>query len=222
MEERVYQGNIDPNALADYLVSTFNQNFNYVGYGNRYTTMAQKVGQGDHLLVQIARARAWSGRIRGSLGVSISRVPGGISVSSGQSNWLSDPGLAGTLIGAIFWPPLLIFPLIRGVSSFGFYQDVWNVIDTYCNQAGATLGSTTTMHGVYCNHCGAMNDEGVEICHNCDAPLHAPSAPPAYQPPPAPQPQSSPATVTCPNCGQQVHDGKFCSNCAAPLHPTPV
>jgi hypothetical protein len=58
MEERVYHGNIDPNALADYLVRSFNQDFSYTGwYGQRYSTMAQKVGQGNQILVQIARAR---------------------------------------------------------------------------------------------------------------------------------------------------------------------
>ncbi|GCE24344.1 zinc ribbon domain-containing protein [Dictyobacter kobayashii] len=208
MEERVYQGNIDPTGLADYLVNTFHQNYDYMGYSSRYTTMAQKVGQDDHLLVQIARARAWSGRIRSSLGVSISRVPGGVSVSIGQSNWFDDPAIAGSLIGAIFWPPLLLFPLIRGARNFGFYQDVWDAVDTYCNQSGATPGSTTTAHGVYCNNCGSVNDEGVSNCHTCGAPLHAQQ----------PAAQASPSTVTCPNCNANVSDGKFCSNCAA--HPS--
>lgn len=220
MEERVYHGNIDPNALADHLVNTFNQNFNYASYGNRYTTMAQKAGQGDHLLVQIARARAWSGRIRSSLGISITRVPGGISVSAGQSNWLDDPAFTGSLIGAIFFPPLLIFPLVRGVGNFTFYQDVWDVIDTYCLQGGASLGSTMTAHGVYCNNCGAINDEGTANCHTCGAPLHVQGQQSqGYQPPQAPTAPASPATIKCPSCGATVNDGKFCANCAAPLHP---
>ena len=45
MEQRLYHGNIDPDALADYLVNMFNQ-----GYSG---TAAQKVGQGNQFLVQI-------------------------------------------------------------------------------------------------------------------------------------------------------------------------
>ncbi len=218
MEQRIYHGNIDPDALADFLVQSFNQGYTYTGISSqRYTTMAQKVGQGDHLLVQIARARAWSGRIRSALGVSISRIPDGVSVSTGQSNWLdlADPALAGMLIGAVFFPPLLIFPIIRGINIYVFYHDVWNAIDSYCAQAGATPASTTTAHGVYCQHCGAINDEGVEQCHTCGAPLHPL---PAYQ---APTAAPGTATVTCPHCGATVSAAKFCSNCAAPLSAVP-
>jgi len=43
MEQRMYHGNINPDALADYLVNMFNQ-----GYGG---TAAQKVGQGNQVLI---------------------------------------------------------------------------------------------------------------------------------------------------------------------------
>ncbi len=226
MEQRVYRGNIDPNALADFLVQTFNQNYNYSGMYDRYTTMAQKAGQGNSLLVQIARARTWSGRIRNALGVSITRVEDGLSVSTGQTNWLdlNDPGVTGMLIGGIFFPPLLLFPIIRGISNYTFYQDVWNAIDSYCARAGASPTSATTMHGVYCAHCGTINEEGATQCQTCGAPLYA------AQPVPAGQAQSQPSsaateagpaaeTVTCPRCGSRVPAANFCSNCATPLRP---
>ncbi len=216
MEQRIYQGNVDPEGLADYLVQTFNQNYNYTGWsGNTLNTMAQKVGQGDHLLVQIAQARAWSGTIRTALGVSISRVPGGVSVSTGQTNWF-DAGMIGMLIGAVFFPPLVIFPLIRGIRTFTFYQDVWQAIDTYCAQAGATQTSATTAHGVYCYNCGAINDEGAERCHICGAPLSAPQ-PGRAQTQASQQGAPTPEMVTCPNCHERVVASKFCGNCGAPL-----
>lgn len=211
MEQRAYQGNINPDGLADYLVNTFD------AYMSRYA--AQKIGQGDHVLVQIGRMR-YSGMSRGAIGISISKTNDGILVSSGQSNYFTDPALAGSLIGAIFWPPMLLFPLARGIRSYGLYQDVWNAIDTYCAQAGATPGNMTTMHGVYCQHCGALNDEGVATCHMCGAPLSAaPSAQaqtPAYQPPAA---TDTPAqeTVACPNCGQRVAALAYCGHCGASL-----
>jgi len=43
MEQRMYHGNINPDALADYLVNMFNQ-----GYDG---TAAQKVGQGNQVLI---------------------------------------------------------------------------------------------------------------------------------------------------------------------------
>jgi hypothetical protein len=58
MEQRIYHGNLSPDGLADYLVQTFNQNYSFAGWGSSsLTTIAQKVGQGDHVLVQIAQAR---------------------------------------------------------------------------------------------------------------------------------------------------------------------
>jgi Double zinc ribbon len=209
MEQRFYHGNIDPNGLADYLVGMFNQGYSAM-------SVAQKVGQGDHLLVQIARVRH-SGRIRNAIGVSIARTADGISVSTGQSNWLDDGVIAGGLIGALFWPPLLLFPLARGIRNFAFYQDIWDAVDTYCTQAGATQGNVSTAHGVYCQHCGAVNEEGAEVCAVCRSPLYAgqPQQAPQYR---SPAPTATTAnTVVCPSCGHTVAAANFCSNCAASL-----
>jgi hypothetical protein len=122
----MYHGNINPDALADYLVNMFDQ-----GYGG---TVAQKVGQGNQVLVQIGLLSHSGRRIRHSIGVSIYRTPDGVSVSTGQANWFDDPGLGGSLIGALYWPPLLLFPLARGINSYALYQDIWQAVDTYCAQ----------------------------------------------------------------------------------------
>ncbi len=222
MEQRFYHGNIDPNGLADYLVNNFGS-----GYYRR--TMAQKVGQGDHLLVQIATVRS-SGRIRNSLGVSIGRTADGITVSTGQSNWIDESVIGTSIIGALFWPPLLLFPLARGIRSYTMYQDIWNAIDTYCAQVGATQGNVTDAHAVYCRNCGSMNEENATECAVCGAPLHAGAGQPQQQAPqyrpPTPQYQppmpnattnATASTVVCPSCGHTVAAANFCSNCAAPL-----
>jgi Double zinc ribbon len=209
MEQRIYHGNISPDALADYLVGMFNQ-----GYGG---TVAQKVGQGNQVLVQIGLLSHSGRRIRHSIGVSVARTPDGISVATGQANWFDDPDLGGSLIGAMWWPPLLLFPLARGINSYALYQDIWQAVDTYCAQAGAMQGGVTTAHAVYCHNCGVVNDEGDQVCRMCGAPLYAPQQrpqPPHYQPPQA--------EVVCPRCGQTVSAGNFCNNCAAPLRPAPA
>ena len=210
MEQRMYQGNISPDALADYLVNMFNQ-----GYDG---TVAQKVGQGNQVLVQIGLLSHSGRRIRHSISVSIYRTPDGISVSTGQANWFDDPGLGGSMIGAFYWPPMLLFPLARGINSYALYQDIWQAIDNYCVQAGAMQGSVTTAHAVYCHNCGVVNNEGDQVCKMCGAPLYAPQPQqqaPHYQAPPPP-----PGMVVCPTCGQTVSAGNFCNNCAAPLKPT--
>lgn len=201
MEQRTYRGNVDPNGLADYLVGMFNQD---------YHTVAQKVGQGDQVLVQIGRGShsGWHG-MRNAIGVSIVRSADGLNVGIGQSRWLNldDPGMAGMLIGALFFPPLLIFPLLSGVRRFTLYDDIWNAIDGYCAQHGAMQTSAETARGVYCRQCGVLNQENARFCTACGAELHA--APP---PPPTTQGQ-----VVCQECGQTVAATKFCGNCGTRL-----
>ena len=124
------------------------------GYGG---TVAQKVGQGNQVLVQIGLLSHRGRCIRHSIGVSIYSTPDGVSVSTGQANWFDDPGLGGSLIGALYWPPLLLSPLARGIKSYGLYQDIWQAVDTYCAQVGAMQGAVTTALAVYCHNCGVVN-----------------------------------------------------------------
>lgn len=201
MEQRTYRGNVAPDGLANYLVATFNQG---------YDTVAQRAGQGDQVLVQIGQARhgGWRG-IRHAIGVSLVRTPDGLSASVGQSNWLNldDPSLGGMLIGAVFFPPLLIFPLLRGVRGYALYQDIWTAIDGYCAQAGATPAGATAAHGVTCPRCGVLNHEDARFCSTCGTSLQPPQA------------SAAPAQVVCGECHQAVPAGRYCSNCGASLAP---
>jgi len=226
MEQRVYNGNVSPNGLADFLVNSFNQ-----GYGN---TVAQKMGQGDNLFVQVGILSHSGRRIRGAIGLSIAKTQDGISITSGQSNWFdfNDPAFTGGIIAGFFFPPLWLFPLARGINNYRLYQDIWDAVDSYCLQAGAKPAGTTTAHGVYCQNCGAVNDENATECAMCgaslrpsyagQAPQHRPSTP-QYRPSGQAQTQAQDATsagpgmVVCPNCGATVSAGKYCSNCAAAL-----
>ncbi|HYT34203.1 MAG TPA: zinc ribbon domain-containing protein [Ktedonobacteraceae bacterium] len=209
MERRTYHGNINPSGLADYLVSTFNQE-----YGD---TVAQKIEQGDHLFVQFGSLSHRGRSVRAALGLSISKTVDGVSVVTGQSNWfdLDDPAVVGGLIAGFFFPPLWLFPLARGISNYRLYQDIWSAVDKYCLQAGARPGNATTTHAVYCQNCGAMNDEHAQVCALCGVTL--PIAPQGQPRQPQSQAQAAPGMIACPRCSQTVSAGKFCSNCAAPL-----
>lgn len=241
MDQRVYYGNIDPNALADYLVGIFHQQPPV--YYQPPRTMAQKIKQGERIYVQIMQTGDWSGHGHRALGIHIARIAGGVSVEMGSSDWLNldETDLAGMLLGALFFPPLLLFPLIHGLTGSNFSQDVWNTIDVYCMQAGGgRQGGARAPQGFYCTYCGAFNHPGAPYCHACHAPFNfappqapEPSAQRAEEPPapapqePAPQPEVStdqtsgdaaPALVICPACHAEVAPANFCGNCAAPLH----
>lgn len=241
MDQRVYYGNISPQALADYLVGVYQQRPGY--YQAQQFTRAQKIIQGERVYVQIMRNSDWSSGHR-AIGVHITGIAGGVSVEMGASDWLDvdETGLALGLLGALFFPPLLLFPLIQGLAGSGFSHDVWNTIDGYCVQASAGQGyRQRAPQGFYCTYCGAFNHPGAPRCHSCHAPFNvapppqpaAQSAPeasaPAAQPAPeASTPEASSARPTsetrpmfalmiCPNCKATVVPAHFCGNCAAPL-----
>lgn len=220
MDQRIYYGNINPHALADYLVGVFHQQppFSY----QQHRTMAQKIVQGERIFVQIMRTGDWSGSGHKAIGVHILRIAGGVSVEMGASDWLDldETGLFGMLLGAIFFPPLLLFPLIQGLTSSSFAQDIWNVIETYCMQAnGGRHSRAHAPQGFYCTYCGAFNHPSASRCHACHAPFN-------FAPPPQPEKSTPPASdenrpmfklVICPNCKATVVPAHFCGNCAAPL-----
>lgn len=221
MEQRIYYGNIDPNTLANYLVGIFHQSSASPHYGP--WSMAQKVKQGTQVYVQIMRAGNWSGSEHGTLSVQILKIAGGVNVSMGSSDWLDldQAGLAGTLLGALFFPPLLLFPMIHSLAHSSLSQDVWNAIDAYCLQAPARPAQRGAPQGFYCSYCGALNHPTATSCHACHAPFAV--TPPQPEPPPQPAPEEpARAGVVCPFCGARVADAKFCGNCAAPLHGEPV
>ncbi len=240
MDQRIYHGNIDPNVLADHLVGVFNQHVNQGMYYSHHHTMAQRAGEGDQVLVQIMRAGSW-GRNGGTLGVSLARVPGGISISLGQSNWLDmdESTLAGMVIGALVFPPLLLLPLLSGLSRSTFDQDVWDVIDNYCAWIRSRSDSPPPRQ-FRCPYCGAYNQQEAPECLGCHMPLHQQQASQQNVSPEQAQPSQSSASsepaagqasvqetpsvsepgvekVLCPQCGTRVTAGNFCGNCAAPL-----
>jgi hypothetical protein len=225
MDQRIYYGNINPHALADHLVSTFHRQPPF--YSSQHHTMAQKIAQGERVLVQIMHTSSdlfESGHK--AIGVNIISIPGGVRVEMGATDWLNlnEAGVIGLLLGVFFFPPLLLFPLIQTLTNIGFPQDIWNVIETYCVQAnGGRRGSSYTPQGFYCTYCGAFNHPSASHCHYCKAPFKAAPPPqPNAQPTaeastPTPPAQESQPLVTCPNCQASVVPARFCGNCAAPL-----
>ncbi|HEU5378117.1 MAG TPA: zinc ribbon domain-containing protein [Ktedonobacteraceae bacterium] len=227
MDQRMYHGNIDPHALADYLVGVFN-NQPAMHYGHSHS-MAQKISQGERVYVQIMRVGEWSGYEHNALSVQILRTAGGVSISMGQSDWLDldQGGLAGMLLGALLFPPLLLFPVLSGLTRSNFAHDVWEAIDNYCIQARPR--NPRPSRGFYCSYCGAFNHPAAAHCHSCGAPFDVTAPPHPEQPGRQQTPDEQQAAerasndtveaeqVVCAHCGATVAAAKFCGNCAAPL-----
>lgn len=217
MEQRIYYGHIDSNALADHLIRVFHQP---PAYYQQHRTMAQKIVQPGRIIVQIMRTSDWSGSGHRALGIHIFPIAGGVSIEMGSSDWLDldEGGLAGMLLGALLFPPLLLFPLIHGLSSSTFSQDVWNVVDVYCMQP-ASASRAHTSPGFYCTYCGAFNHPHAPRCHSCSAPFNV--APPPQpespaQPPQHSNEQSAPVAASAPPSPEPVESTEQAVAASAP------
>ncbi len=194
MERRTYRGKIEPEGLADALVVQFNHR----------DLKAQRVGRGDHVLVQIAtRDWGWGGP-QSALTVGIARIEGGIEVSLGQERWLGAVAdLAQTGLMALVNPISLIGrmdDIARSVSGLTLPQRVWEAVEHYCESVGASLGLTADETVVSCPYCGVGNPIGAPKCSACGAPLG----------------EAQP--VSCPRCGRLTNrEARFCTRCGTAL-----
>ena len=195
MEQRTYRGDIDPEGLADALVTRFD-------HGD---LMAQKVmGQDGHLMVQIAtRERGW-GAARSALSIGIAPVEEGVRVTVGEQRWLDAvASLAITGLGALINPRSLLWridDIARDVGKLTLDDQVWDAVEHYCDSVGAKLGLAEKQLVVACPYCGVGNSVGVGKCSACGGSLAE------VQP------------VACPKCGFVLPKGaRFCIRCGTAL-----
>jgi ribosomal protein L40E len=194
VDQKTYRGEIKPEDLADALVAQFDGG----------DLKAQKVGRGEHVLVQIA-SRDWGwGGPQSALTVGIARVEGGLQVSLGQERWLGAVAdLAETGLRALVNPLSLIHRLddiARSVSGLTLPQQVWKAVEMYCDSVGASLGMTVEETIVTCPYCGVANPIGAPKCSACGGPLG----------------ESQP--IVCAECGLRNHpESSYCARCGAML-----
>jgi ribosomal protein L40E len=207
MEQRVYEGSLNPDALAQALIDEW----------DRDDTVAQGFGEADRLIVQIGqREVGWfSDEPHQAITLDIEAVPNGLQVTMGQQQWYKDNGvqiMAGGLIG--FLPFFFTFPIGQ---MFGEGIDqrlpsrIWQSVDTYAaRMAGAGVGDgasasaapvtgkTQRLTTIPCLECGVANPQGATRCSACGANLASPAA--------------------CPQCGHTNPPGAFfCNRCGTQL-----
>ena len=220
MEQRIYRGPVTPDSLADYLVQH---------YDGQEKLQAQKLGQGDVVMVQVGRGDHQN-KVQGAICVGIARVPDGdgVAVTMGQQQWL-HPGqgsaVLGSLIGAMFTPWALfglIWPLSHVASTLTLPNNIWATIEHRCMTVGATLVGTQQLSGVPCAHCGMMNPLDTTTCSTCGQPLNPASQASVPGPAAAPFPATGATTNLterlCPHCGSvNPAQARFCNQCGTSI-----
>lgn len=204
MEQRVYEGSVSPQELAQALINEW----------DRDDTVAQGFGDGDRLIVQIGQREAgwFSDEPRQAITLDIEAVANGLQVTMGQQQWYKDDGvqiLAGGLIG--FFPFFFTFPLGQ---MFGDDIDqrlparIWQSVERNVASVGApsvpgtpvapVTGKTQRLSTVSCPECGVANPQGATRCSACGAQLDGPMA--------------------CPQCSHTNPPGaRFCNRCGTQM-----
>lgn len=216
MEQRVYDGSLNPHDLAQALIDEW----------DRDDTVAQGFGEGDRLIVQIGqREVGWfSDEPHQAITLDIELVPEGLLVTMGQQQWFKDNGvqiMAGGLIG--FLPFFFTFPIGQ---MFGEGIDqrlpsrIWQSIERFAASrapvstpvgapAGAPVGAPAPAGGpatgrtqrlttIPCLECGVANPQGATRCSACGANLAS--------------------VASCPQCGHTNPPGAFfCNRCGTQL-----
>jgi hypothetical protein len=191
--QRTYHGEIDVDEMAAAIVAAFNQ-------GN---LMAQQVGSGDKLMLQIATRPGASGG-KASLSLTIQKVEDGVSVALGQGEWLGAvASLGATALSALQNPWNLLGrldDLAQDVTSLTLSEKVWEAVEKFSQAARVTKTISDRLQSVACPYCGTANKVGAPECINCNGPLGD------VQP------------VSCPKCGNVLPPkSKFCNNCGTQL-----
>src|SRR5215213_11971736 len=141
MEQRIYQGSIQPNALAQHLLDTWDQG----------DTMAQALEGDEGIIVQVGQRSGgfFSDEPHTALTLALEPVSDGLRVTLGEQQWYRDGGgqlMVGGLIG--FFPFFFTWPLGGGRDEPVDPQltsQVWESVERYAQQAGAATGATTRL-----------------------------------------------------------------------------
>lgn len=156
MEQRIYRGNFTPDQLANYLVQHYN---------NEHNMMAQKLGEGKSLLVQIGEEHHHDPRdIRHAVTIGIAQNPEQeqeIAVTMGEQQWLTpDQAAYAVAMGAmaLLFTPWILFALIWPAAHILGRRvmpgDIWSNIDTFVIGQGGNVAATQTLQHP---HLGSSN-----------------------------------------------------------------
>jgi len=191
MEQRVYHGSITPDLIAQALVAEF----------SRGEYRVQRLGEPDHVVVQIARPEWSPSGGQTSITVQLLAAEDGVLVRLGEQAWLGvAASLSVTALTALRNPLSLLGrldDLAQDIGSLQLGQRIWRTIDITADALGASLELSENLRRMVCSYCLTANVVGAPSCEACGAPmgLNQPIACSNCG-------FASPAgTETCPECG---------------------
>ena len=194
MEPRIYHGDLTPEDVSRALIAHFNN-------GN---LVAQQLGAGDQIVVQIAtRQRPASGG-QTALSISLQKVEDGLAVQLGKQAWLGVAASLGMTAMSAWRNPFSLLgrldDLAQDIENLQLNQEALVVIENVAYMRGASFELSERLRRLVCAHCQTANPIGEPSCIACGAPLGM------VQP------------RTCRNCGFVVKtEENTCPNCGKRL-----
>ena len=197
MDQRIYHGNINPQDMAENLISYF----------HRGNFQVQQIGSGDKIAVQIATTQNLRSGGQTALSIYFQKVEDGVSVSIGKQTWMGIAASLGyTAFTAIRNPFKLLERLddiAQDIESLQLSELVWNTINQTAKTLGAGFELSERLRRSVCEYCLTANMVGSPSCIACGAPMGG------NQP------------VTCDVCGFVLTPGEtICPNCGAEIVKT--
>jgi hypothetical protein len=190
MQPRFFYGNITPSDFARSLLAHF----------NRGNLVAQKLGEDDRIVVQIATRRQPTSGGKTGIKVLLSTVENGVAIQLGKHNWLGVAASLGITAMAAWRNPFSLIgrldDLAQDVENLQLTDHVWQVIENVARLHNASFELSERLRRMSCDYCRTANPLGVPHCIACGAPMG----------------DAHPGS--CPKCGFVIKAGEnSCSNC---------
>jgi hypothetical protein len=194
MNTRIYHGQITTRKLAHALLAKF----------NRGNLIAQQIGTGDHIVIQISTKKKPTIGGRTALTVTMQTHEDGVSVQMGKQSWLGIAASLGKTALKVWKKPKSVIgrldDLAQDIEYLQLSEDVWDRIEETVRLAGASHEMSERLRRLTCDFCLTANPVGEPSCVACGAPLGE------VQP------------YTCSNCGFVVtRKQSKCPNCGTKL-----
>jgi hypothetical protein len=194
MDQRIYHGDLAPDEVGRALVAHF----------NRGNLMAQQMGRGEQVIVQIATRQHPASGGQTALSVTLQQVEDGLAVQIGKQAWFGVAASLGMTALAAMRNPFSLLgrldDLAQDIENIQLAQDVWAVVDNVSRMRGASFELSERLRRLMCDYCQTANPVGEPSCLACGAPLGKA------------QPR------TCGACGFVVKTSEnFCPNCGKSL-----
>jgi hypothetical protein len=194
MQPRFFYGEISPKDIARSLLAHF----------NRGNLVAQKIGEGDRIVVQVASRRQPTSGGQTGLKVMLSAIEDGVAVQLGKHNWLGVAASLGVTAMAAWRNPFSLIgrldDLAQDLENLQLADQVWQVVENVARFHNASFELSDRLKRASCDYCRTANPVGTPHCIACGAPMG----------------ESQPGT--CENCGFVVKQGdSMCSNCGKPI-----